>query len=237
MRAVCAHHSATLEMENPAMNRIEQLAEAYASARLAEAIADPGNIKASASRSAEEIAEAHQVYLEREFKSASRLLELAERRDFSGLSNALHKSNRNWRNLFCEYASVQSIPDTQSGLRDFLRSWIGADEVDRQLADMERIRAEDQAARLAKIAERERAECLKNGYRFCFGESGIVEVTTFGRILDYVAGLSPSWQATKRGAFPIVRLFYGTGRYLEFRKSAEIKEIKSRFPEHGTVNA
>lgn len=214
------------------MNRIERLAEAYASARLAEAISDPGNIKASASRSAEEIAEAHQAYLEREFKSASRLLEYAERRDFSGLSNALHKSNRNWRNLFCEYASVQSIPDTQSGLRDFLRSWIGADEVDRQLADLERIRAEDEAARLAKIAERKRAECLENGYRFCFGESGgIVEVTTFGRILDYIAGLSPSWQVTKRGAFPIVRLFYGDGRYLEFRKSAEIKEIKSRFPE------
>lgn len=213
------------------MPNIEYLAEAYASARLTEAIASPANVAESAKRTPEEIAEAHQRYLEREFKSASRLLELAERRDFSGLSNALHKSNRNWRNLFCEYASVQSIPDTQSELRDFLRSWVGADEVDRQLADLERIRAEDEAARLAKIAERERAECLKNGYRFCFGESGIVEVTTFGRILEYVAGLSPSWQVTKRGAFPIVRLFYGNGRYLEFRKSAEIKEIKARFPE------
>ena len=214
------------------MPNIEYLAEAYASARLTEAVASPANVAESAKRTPEEIAEAHQRYLDREFKSASRLLELAERRDFSGLSNALHKSNRNWRNLFCEYASVQSIPDTQSGLRDFLRSWIGADEVDRQLADLERIRAEDEAARLAKIAERERAECLKNGYRFCFSENGgMAETTTFGRILDYVAELYPSWELAKRGAFPLIRLFYGSGRYLEFRKSAEIKEIKARFPE------
>ena len=214
------------------MNRIEQLAEAYASARLAEAIADPGNIKASASRSAEEIAEAHQAYLEREFGSAKKLLEYAESRDFAKLSNALHKSNRNWRNLFCEYAAVPSIPDTQSGLRDFLRSWIGADEVDRQTAELERIRAEEESARLAKIAERDRAECLKNGYRFCFSENGgILETTTFGRILDYVAEMSPSWELAKRGAFPLIRLFYGNGRYIEFRKSEEIKEIKARFPE------
>lgn len=218
------------------MPNIEYLAEAYASARLTEAIASPANVAESAKRTPEEIAEAHQRYLEREFRSAKNLLEYAEARDFAKLSNALHKSNRNWRNLFCEYAAVPSIPDTQSGLRDFLRSWIGADEVDRQTAELERIRAEEESARLAKIAERDSEECLKNGYRFCFSENGgMVETTTFGRILDYVAGLSPSWQVTKRGAFPIVRLFYGNGRYLEFRKSAEIKEIKSRFPERETA--
>lgn len=234
MRA-CAHHSTTMEMENLAMNRIEKLAEAYASARLAEAIADPGNTKASASRSAEEIAEAHQAYLELEFKSASRLLELAERRDFSGLSSALHKSNRYWRNLFCEYASVRSIPDTQSGLRDFLRSWVGADEVDRQLADLERIRAEDEAARLAKIAERERAECLNGAYRWVFSESGgISRVATFGEILDYLAQFNPECEVSKRGAFPVASVFYN-GKRVTFRKSAEIKEIKSRFPERETA--
>ncbi len=214
---------------------IVQLAESYADERLAEAIADPGNIKASASRSAEEIAKAHQAYREREFKSASRLLELAERRDFSGLSSALHKSNRNWRNLFCEYASVRSIPDTQSGLRDFLRSWVGADEVDRQLADLERIRAEDEAARLAKIAERERAECLNGAYRWVFSESGgISRVATFGEILDYLAQFNPECEVSKRGAFPVASVFYN-GKRVTFRKSAEIKEIKSRFPERETA--
>lgn len=219
------------------MPNIEHLAEAYASARLAEAIASPANIAESAKRTPEEIAEAHQRYLEREFKSASRLLELAERRDFSGLSNALHKSNRNWRNLFCEYASVKSIPDTQSGLRDFLRSWIGPDEVDRQLADLERIRAEDEAARLAKIAERERAECLNGAYRWVFSESGgISRVATFGEILDYLAQFNPECEVSKRGAFLVVNVIWN-GKRVTFRKSEEIKEIKSRFPERETVNA
>lgn len=220
------------------MPNVERLAEAYASARLAEALASPENVAESAKRTPEEIAEAHQSYLEREFRSATKLLEYAEARDFAKLSNALHKSNRNWRNLFCEYAAVPPLPDTQSGLRDFLRSWIGADEVDRQTAELERIRAEEESSRLAKIAERDREECLKNGYRFCFSENGgVMETTTFGRILDYIAELSPSWELTKRGAFPLVRLFYGNGRYIEFRKSGEIKEIKARFPERETVNA
>jgi len=220
------------------MPNTEHLAEAYASARLAEALANPANIAESSNRTPEEIDEAHQRYLEREFRSATKLLEYAETRDFAKLSNALHKSNRNWRNLFCEYAAVPFLPETQSGLRDFLRSWIGANEVDRQTAELERIRAEEESARLAKIAERDRAECLKNGYRFCFSENGgMLEATTFGRILDYVAELSPSWELAKRGAFPLVRLFYGNGRYVEFRKSGEIKEIKARFPERETVNA
>lgn len=222
------------------MTNIEHLAEAYASARLAEAIASPGNVAESAKHTPEEIAEAHRKYLEREFDIAMKLLTYAETRDFAKLSNALHLSNANWRKLFCDFANVDSLPRTQSGLRDFLRAWIGADEVDRQTAELERIRAEDEAARLAKIAERDRAECLKNGYRFLFSENGgIVETTTFGHILDYVADLSPSWELTKRGAFPLIRLFYGSERirFIEFRKSGEIKEIKARFPERETVNA
>ena len=217
---------------------IETLAESYATDRLAEAVALPGNVAASASRTPEEIAEVHQSYLEREYKSAMRLLSNATARDFRGLSSALHVSNPNWRKLFCDFAQVDSLPRTQSGLRDFLRNWIGPAEVDRQTAELERIRAEDERIREEKIAERNRAECLKNAYRFCFSESGgIVETTTFGRVLDYVASLSPSWGLAKRGAFPIIRIYYGAGKYMEFRKSEEIKEIKSRFPERSAVTA
>lgn len=217
---------------------IEALANAYAAARLAEAIADPQNVKRSESRTPEEISEAHSAYLAREHKSALKLLTYATNRDFAGLSNALHASNANWRKLFCEFAQVDSLPRTQSALREFLRNWIGPAEVDRQTAELERIRAEQESECLAKIAERKRAECLINGYRFCFGESGgLMETTTFGRILDYVAERSPSWQLMKRGAFPLIRLFYSDGRFIEFRRSEEIKEIKSRFPERSAVTA
>lgn len=217
---------------------IETLASAYAADRLAEAVADPQNAKRSESRTPEEIANACSAYLAREHKSAMKLLTYAANRDFAGLSNALHASNANWRKLFCEFAQVDSLPRTQSALREFLRTWIGPAEVDRQTAELERIRAEQESEHLAKISERKRAECLINGYRFYFSESGgLVETTTFGRILDYVAERSPSWQLTKRGAFPLIRLFYADGRFLEFRKSEEIKEIRARFPERSAVTA
>jgi hypothetical protein len=214
------------------------LAESYAAERLAEAIANPANVAASATKTPGEIEGAYQAYREREYKSAMRLLSNAIARDFRGLSSALSASNPNWRKLFCDFAQVDSLPRTQSGLRDFLRSWIGPEEVDRQTAELERIRAEDERIRDEKIAERKRADCLKNAYRFCFSESGgIVETTTFGRVLDYVANLSPSWGLSKRGAFPIIRIYYGADKHMEFRKSEEIKEIKARFPERSAVTA
>lgn len=209
---------------------VSQLADQYAEARLREAISDPINQERAKSATQEEIADCHQRFFDRERKTAMKLLDYAEARDYSGLCSALGKHNANWRKLFCKYAGIDSLPRTDRDISAFLKTWIGESEVNRQIQELEQFRENDRRERERIAAEKRRAECLKQAYRFALN-GGLVKATTFGEILDQIAPHNPSWTMRKRGAFPTIRLFYFDDRYLEFRKAEEIAVIRERFPE------
>lgn len=217
------------------MSRIDELADEYAEARLQEAISDPINQERAKSASPEEIEDCHNRFREREKRSAMKLLTYAETRDYPNLCNALGKHSPRWRELFCKYAGVQSLPRTDRDIGAFLREWIGSDEVSRQESERKAQREREESERLRKIAERKRAECLTQQFRF---RGSIV---TFDQMINSISGMGASYEMAKRGAFPVVHLFYGETEnersltYLEFRKAEQIAVIRERIPERAKV--
>lgn len=219
-----------MQTEINSMSRIDELADEYAESKLAEAISDPINQERAKNATPEEIEDCHNRFREREKRSAMKLLTYAETRDYVNLCNALGKHNPAWRKLFCRYAGIDSLPKTDRDISAFLRTWIGESEVNRQVQALEQFRENDRRERERIAAEKRRAECLNQSYRFALN-GGLVKATTFGGILDQIAPHNPSWTMSKRGAFPTVRVFYFDNRFLEFRKSEEIAVIRERFPE------
>lgn len=218
-------------------DRIEQLANEYAERELNSVLSLDSTKAQIAERSPEEAAQACENLLELERVSALKLLGYAERKDFHALAQALKKHNQRWRKLFCEFSGIESLPATNKAIEAFLREWIGEESASAQIAERERQERELAAERERKESERKRAECLKGAYRWVFSESGgISRVATFVEILDYLAQFNPECEVSNRGAFPVVNVIWN-GKRVTFRKSEEIKEIKSRFPERETVNA
>lgn len=221
--------------EISSMSRIDQLADEYAQRALDAAIVDPINQERAAKATPEEIADCHQRFFERERKSAMKLLTYAETRDYPNLCNALGKHNPRWRELFCKYAGVQSLPRTDRDIGAFLREWIGSDEVSRQESERKAQLEREESERLRKIAEQKRAECLTQQFRF---RGSIV---TFDQMINSISGMGASYEMAKRGAFPVVHLFYGETEnerlltYLEFRKAEQIAVIRERIPERAKV--